>query len=592
MLSKIRNIFFHKKQKFNQSMFCLFRPLLIKTLPQKDLDLITSKIKNSLFTPETRLNESSILKTANLAADNCFNILGKQICFKNNINWHQDFKTTEIIPEWKTGFYKNIKIKTKHPKNTNVYYSDAKVPWELSRLQHLPRLGEAFKQTMNNNYLNTFIKHLNDWIDKNSFLYGINWVCPMDVAIRAINIIHGMNYFKKDISKDLFDKIINSLYQHAIYLENNWELFYKNNNHYLTDLLSYFYLSLLFEDLKHFKKAKTKIFKKILKQFDEQIMQDGTCYEGSTSYHKLVTEIFILFQNLCINNQLKLPSNFVKRLNKAKQFIKDCTDSYGNFVQIGDNDSGQIIKNKKTFSETVLTVSHYSNFGLTIIKNKDWHITYRHPTYKKTQPSGHFHQDALSITISYKGIPILVDPGTGLYTPNKKIRDKFRSYSSHNNFCIYNEKTESQNIFLLNKKEQTDTSQVRKINKKIEIKNYYKQIKNKLFRKLLFNNEDKIEIIDWIENINSNEKATWNFIFHPKIEIKLMTQDNLQRFKIIYNKKTLFILKSNLELKLRKSSYSSSYGIIETCYKLCGKKAITQKKIITTLETIFSRKNI
>jgi hypothetical protein len=45
---------------------------------------------------------------------------------------------------------------------------------------------------------------------------------------------------------------------------------------------------------------------------------------------------------------------------------------------------------------------------------------------------GHAHADALSVTASLRGKPLLVDPGTGNYTADSDLRNRFRSTKSHN----------------------------------------------------------------------------------------------------------------------------------------------------------------
>src|SRR5262249_56480568 len=52
------------------------------------------------------------------------------------------------------------------------------------------------------------------------------------------------------------------------------------------------------------------------------------------------------------------------------------------------------------------------------------------------QNAGHAHADALSLTLSLAGMPFLIDPGTGLYTVDLSIRDRFRSTASHNTVVV------------------------------------------------------------------------------------------------------------------------------------------------------------
>ncbi len=334
---------------------------------------------------------------------------------------HPQLISEEIKRNSKT-FYQDIKyLDTKIKQNKNVtfddYNFDIKVPWEISRFQHVLNIKDA----------QTFYAQVNNWIDQNPYLLGVNWVCPMDVAIRATNWIYGFYQFNesrfknsKDIPAEFWEKLIGSLYGHAKYLENNWETSDKPNNHYLSDLLGYFYLCLFFDDLKHFKKTKSKTYKKILEQFDHQIQDDGTSYEGSTNYHKLVAEIFYHFYLLCKTNNIKLPKTFYPKLQKMFLFLENCADQNNNLVQIGDNDSGKIlggIRRRRGYGgQANKQIKHYPNFGLSIIKNKscsnrdcsnqDWDVSFRHPTYNKKQPTGHVHQDELSITGRINGIRI------------------------------------------------------------------------------------------------------------------------------------------------------------------------------------------
>jgi hypothetical protein len=52
---------------------------------------------------------------------------------------------------------------------------------------------------------------------------------------------------------------------------------------------------------------------------------------------------------------------------------------------------------------------------------------------------GHAHADALSMTLSLAGRPLLVDPGTAAYTIDLRLRDRFRGTASHNTLTIDNQ---------------------------------------------------------------------------------------------------------------------------------------------------------
>jgi hypothetical protein len=50
--------------------------------------------------------------------------------------------------------------------------------------------------------------------------------------------------------------------------------------------------------------------------------------------------------------------------------------------------------------------------------------------------AAHGHADALSVWLSVNGVPLLIDPGTGTYHEDARIRSYFRSTRAHNTLVI------------------------------------------------------------------------------------------------------------------------------------------------------------
>ena len=71
-------------------------------------------------------------------------------------------------------------------------------------------LGKAYEYTNEQMYVDAFQRYVTDWLDSNPYLCGINWQCPMEVGIRAINWIVAWEFFKyaSGIPLDFLERFI------------------------------------------------------------------------------------------------------------------------------------------------------------------------------------------------------------------------------------------------------------------------------------------------------------------------------------------------------------------------------------------------
>lgn len=385
-----------------------------------------------------------------------FSILGSPLEQFDEMPWFCDIRYAQQQKNSGKDFdahswYKDITIQTH---DTLALGPDIKIPWELSRLQHLLVLGFAYHKTSDERYAYIFKEQLEEWLSKNHFLRGINWLCPMEVGLRACNIVYALEFFKHSaqLPSDFFERLTSSLYEHFIYLEHNWELYdSRTSNHYLSDLIGYLALCWYFKKLPAMHKKIAWCLDELEREWHKQILPDGTSYEGSTAYHRLVTEIFThayLMRTVIAESNCQ---QWPVRLQKMYRFIDDCTLDQGAFITIGDNDSGSVIahhffsalrasalKNNapSKAEQQALVSTAYEHFGLALIRTNSWHVLLRKHTYSALQPSGHFHNDWGSITVGVHGIPLLVDPGSYVYTASAPWRNMFRSVEAHNSFGV------------------------------------------------------------------------------------------------------------------------------------------------------------
>lgn len=265
------------------------------------------------------------------------------------IDWHIDFKSGH---RWnpKT-YYKRIK----YGHRAGV---DVKIPWELSRFQHLTTLGEAYFLSKNEKYVKEFVNQISDWIEHNPPKLGVNWVCTMDVAIRACNWLLAWEFFKDSplVTNEFVIRFFENLLEHGRHIRDNLEYYEAlTSNHYLSDIVGLVYLGVLIPEFKESGKWKNFGVEELKKEMKKQVYPDGVDFEASTCYHRLVLELFFYATLLVIiNDKNSKEDNFmevgneifggkyIQHLYKMFEFVLYALKPNGRMPQIGDNDNGRL----------------------------------------------------------------------------------------------------------------------------------------------------------------------------------------------------------------------------------------------------------
>jgi hypothetical protein len=390
--------------------------------------------------------------------DHIFDLLGSGPTHLNPINWHLDFRLAKHQPDsdnqFSLAFYADIAIS--YGQEGQILTKDIKLPWELSRCQHLPILGLAWQKTSDSKFLNTCTSHIDSWIAQNPCLIGVNWKNSMEVGIRAINWIWLAYFLQKSSIPNIFwQKFNNSLLDHMSYIEHNWEIYDTiTNNHYLSNLLGYMYLCLYFRQMSpNFIKKAQWCHQEFILELKKQILPDGTHYEGSSGYHKLVHEMVYHFK--LASQELDLDISQLELIErKMSQFSQDCTTPAGNLVLIGDHDAGVVTKLGTPKPKSALSnyfERKYPNFGLNIRRTPQWHITLCQKTPSSPRhPSSHKHLDLNSITVATPKLDLIVDPGTYVYTASSYYYDLFKSAPYHNTITAKTQIVDFKRKFIVN----------------------------------------------------------------------------------------------------------------------------------------------
>ena len=307
-------------------------------------------------------------------------------------------------------------------------------------------------------------------------------------------------------------------------------------------------------------KKRTWVVQEILREFEKQVFAEGTSYEGSTSYHVLMTELFYHAHLLFEEMNIHIPEHFHTTLLRMFDFINWCTVNDGAMVAIGDNDSGKVLYYGLTRTiiaqmQTPLSTAsiddpqysaYFAQFGLSIIQTNNWHITLRHHAYNALQPSGHFHNDVGSITLTVDGIPVIIDPGSFVYTASAMWRNYFRSVAVHNTSLIADIEPVplSDGLFVLHVPERSVSEVPRVHNNSITL-----HAQHALYERLGLHftrcvevNDNRIQINDlWIGNVQQKFTCSWNFTLAS--DIVAHTHDN--GVLLTYHQKPLLMMQSD-----------------------------------------------
>lgn len=541
--------------------------------------------------------EIDYVQQAELLLTYGISLLGSDHVRLDDIMWHEDIRAKQSNIKDHTFepacYYKDISIIVGR---NDILIKDIKVPWEFSRFQYLFVLGKAFEKTQDERYAAAFIDLITRWFDTNYYLRGPNWVCPMDVAIRSLNWIIGFWLFKDAprISTKFWERFICSLYDHMLYLEYNWEIYdTRTSNHYLSDLVGYLYLTYFFKDLRNIHQKQTWVVQELCKEFEKQVFFEGADYEGSTYYHGLVTELFYHAYILCMYLKIKLPFSFAEKLKRMFEVLYWWIPHQGSLIQIGDNDSGKIVQGITSAmfdmiecDQVVTGTRHFDEFGLSVIKTDRVHVSLRHHAYQKKQPSGHFHNDAASFTFVLDGIPIIVDPGTYVYTPSDMWRNKFRSITCHNTSYIVGREPIplSEQLFVLDIPEKYLRLQSKDSSILQTLHDLYKNCGLRFNRSIKFDEaEQTLTILDWWEKMDTQKELRsmmlgWNFTFYPGT---IVEQNNNEWIIRVHNK--IITLRSTLHLQKKQSFYSPSYGTVLRTHCLQAENTLDYSTMVTTI---------
>jgi uncharacterized heparinase superfamily protein len=223
--------------------------------------------------------------------------------------------------------------------------TDVKRPWELSRLQFIATLGRQYARNKDERLAEAARDLVTQWDTANPVGYGVNWVCGMEAAFRAIALIWVRSFFGTSRSLDtvFWLRLVRMLVEHGRYLYRNIEYSDINDNHYTACLLGLLYLSCVLPWYPESNQWRRTAVKGLNDGILTQTYPDGVTHEGSIPYHRLVLEMHMHAERLCAVNSIPVPDSTHERLRRMLEFTAGYTKPDGMAPLIGDNDDGRVL---------------------------------------------------------------------------------------------------------------------------------------------------------------------------------------------------------------------------------------------------------
>ncbi|MDQ6820811.1 MAG: heparinase II/III family protein [Actinomycetota bacterium] len=388
-------------------------------------------------------SRAHLLAVAERACAHQFDLLGSGLTdLGPRIDWRRDFKSGRTWP-----LDHISKLVISYPDD-----SDIKVPWELSRFQHLPLLAAAHRITGERRWIDEIGAQVQSWIAENPTEFGPNWACTMDVAIRAANWIATLALVADAVAREAWLRpAMASLLLHGRFIRSHLEWAPVRGNHYLSDVVGLLSVAALFGRGREGRRWARFAARELAVEMRHQVRPDGCDHEASIPYHRLVAELFVCGTQAA---QALVPgalsAEHRARLGAMLGFVADYTRPDGLAPQVGDADDGRYLplgdygradprSHLHLFAQAhrpyVQRTAHaaYPDGGYWIMRAGDIYVLVR---CGDVGVGSHAHNDALAFELAIGGQQVVVDPGSYLYTADPVERDRFRSTAFHSTLTI------------------------------------------------------------------------------------------------------------------------------------------------------------
>jgi hypothetical protein len=266
------------------------------------------------------------------------------------------------------------------------------------------------------------------------------------------------------------------------HIERNLSYYFSPNTHLLGEALALYVAGRALPELAASPRREATGRRILLAEIDRQIAADGGHCERSTHYHRYTLDFYSLALAVARITGDDAASRFEDAVGRLGYAARLLADDRGRTPHIGDDDGGALLpmtgrepddlRDSLAIAAALLRrpelqigpapeeavwmlgpelQSAISNRQSAIpplasaaLRDTGYYVSRSTAGDHLVidggplgyQNCGHAHADALSLTFSVRGVPLLIDTGTGSYTADPALRDRLRSTALHNTLTL------------------------------------------------------------------------------------------------------------------------------------------------------------
>ena len=414
------------------------RPLLLEERPRP---LRVLDPRPGLFGTAVPAAREEILAEAEAALRGELRLFGRRIACGSPIDYHRDpfapgVRYDPAVPGELLDVFQQGK--------------DAKALWEIGRLSFLWPLAQTFRLTSDPKWSQAWASALRGFDAANPAGLGVQWSCPMEVSLRAMNVALTSGLVGED-GEWLHGFLDRHCAWVASHLEETGAVL---TNHYAADLTGLVVVGALFPSLRGYYDA---FAKKLWDQVERQCRPDGTHFESATSYQRLCAELFLAAVLAARAAALDVPPAVEHAVRGLFRSLACTLKPSGKMPQIGDLDSCRPLPLWPRAALDASPVADASapewewlpggrsfvaapaqrsallpDGGIAVLRSGEGWLCLSAGPNGQGGTGGHAHNDKNSVELSFGSFDVLVDRGTHVYARDPADRNARRGTAGHN----------------------------------------------------------------------------------------------------------------------------------------------------------------